>query len=252
MTGLSDEQRDALCDAVAERVDVPTRGRPCSPGLRTSVDLVLVAWRSNLTQQLVAAIFSTSQSTVSRRCEALKAPIEDALTGFVPDPVEVTRGDTILVDGTLVPTSDWADQDGLYSGKHHRTGFNVQVAATVAGFILAIGLPVHGARHDAFCWQESGLAARLAGLHALADLGYVGIDGVETGVRRRPGQPLTDREATLNRSLSVIRSAIERAIAHLKNWKVLKTGYRGPLDRFASLLRVITTLHHYEYTSNGF
>ena len=87
-------------------------------------------------------------------------------------------------------------------------------------------------------------------MHILADLGYVGVDCLETGIRRKPGQALTDRQATLNRSLSAIRSAIERAIAHLKNWKILKTGYRRPLDRFASLPRTATALHFYATTTN--
>ncbi|WP_375405541.1 hypothetical protein [uncultured Amnibacterium sp.] len=29
-----------------------------------------------------------------------------------------------------MPTSDWCDQHDLCSGKHHRTGMNVQIACT--------------------------------------------------------------------------------------------------------------------------
>jgi hypothetical protein len=252
MTGLTDEQVDALCAApeVVEAFD--TVGRPFSPGLHASVEIALVALRTNQTQAVIAEQFSTSQPTVSRRCTALRARITRALERFVPDPVEVTRGDTILVDGTLVATSDWADQENnrMFSGKHHRCGFNVQLAATVAGALIAIGLPIHGSRHDAHAWQVSGLAERLTGFDIIADLGYVGIAGMTTGTRRQPGAELTDGQRTLNASLSGIRAAIERAIAHLKNWKVLKTGYRGPLDRFADVLRTVTALHFYKQATD--
>lgn len=252
MTGLTDEQVDSLCaePAVVEAFD--TVGRPFSPGLHSSVEIALVALRTNQTQAVIAEQFHTSQPTVSRRCTALRAPIEDALARFVPDPVEVTRGDTVLVDGTLIGTSDWADQENnrMFSGKHHRCGFNVQVAATVAGLLIAIGRPVHGSRHDAHAWSASGLAEQLAGFDIIADLGYVGIATLTTGVRRRPGVELTDRERTLNASLSGIRASIERAIAHLKNWKILKTGYRGPLDRFADVLRTVTALHFYKQATD--
>lgn len=246
MTGYTVEQLDALVTLIGGEETTASGGRLPSVGLADSVVLLLSCWHHNLTQKVAAAIFDTSRPTVSRRCEALKPVIERALARFVPDPVEVTRGDTVLLDGTLVACSDWADQDDLFSGKQHTTGLNVQVAATVEGRLLAVGTPVHGARHDAHCWHASGLADSMAGMHILADLGYVGVDGLETGIRRKPGQRLTDRERTLNRSLSAVRSAIERAIAHLKNWKTLKTRYRGPLDRFPSLLRTIAALHFYQ------
>jgi len=38
---------------------------------------------------------------------------------------------------------------------------------------------VHGARHDAHAYTASGLAATLTDIHTLADLGYVGVDGID-------------------------------------------------------------------------
>ena len=94
------------------------------------------------------------------------------------------------------------------------------------------------------------MAEQLAGFDIIADLGYVAIATPTTGVRRRPGIELTDRERTLNASLSGIRASIERAIAHLKNWKILKTGHRGPLDRFADVLRTVTAHHFYKQATD--
>jgi hypothetical protein len=45
--------------------------------------------------------------------------------------------------------------------------------------------------------------------------------------------------------LSGIRSAVERCIPHLKNWKILATGYRRPLRKLAICLAVAAALEFY-------
>ena len=65
---------------------------------------------------------------------------------------------TALVDGTVCPTWDWKSIPGLYSGKAHYAGMNVQIAANMKGDVAAIGpIPVHGSRHDAHAYEASGL-----------------------------------------------------------------------------------------------
>ncbi|MFE5946919.1 hypothetical protein [Streptomyces sp. NPDC056480] len=56
-------------------------------------------------------------------------------------------------------------------------------------------------------------------------------------VRERPGS-----DKILNRSISVLRAAVERAIAHLKDWKILATRYSGPPDTFAGIVRTVTAV----------
>jgi hypothetical protein len=42
-----------------------------------------------------------------------------------------------------------------------------------------------------------------------------------------------------------IRAAVERAIAHIKNWKILKLGYRRAMSDFRDVLRTVTLLEIY-------
>ena len=100
--------------------------------------------RQHQTEDFIAANFDVSQATISRRRAALEGPITAALADLEPVPAETARGDTVLVDGTLVPTSGWSDQHHLLSGKHHRTGMNVQVAAPPAGRCSLSGHPPTG------------------------------------------------------------------------------------------------------------
>jgi DDE superfamily endonuclease len=178
---------------------------------------------------------------VSRRWDALRELIARVVADIVPSPAEVAGTSTVLIDGTLVPTWDWRDRSDLFSGKHHDTGFNLQVAATLDGTLVAVGAAVPGARHDAHAWAASGLADTLADMHLLADLGYVGC-GMLTGHKKPAGGELTDNQKEVNKDLSALRAAVERAISHLKNWKILSGRYRGPLDKFASVVETVTAL----------
>jgi hypothetical protein len=51
---------------------------------------------------------------------------------------------------------------------------------------------------------------------------------------------MTDSARDYHRVVASRRASIERVIAHLKNWKLLATGYRGLLDRFPVLLDATT------------
>lgn len=139
----------------------------------------------------------------------------------------------------------------MYSGKRHRCGFNIQVLGSFHGTLVLTGKPQPGAMHDAKAWRESGLAARFEGrLHAdggpggFGDTAYTAT-GLCVPVRRQKGQPLTESAREYNRAIASRRASVERVIAHLKNWRLLATGYRGPLDRFPLFLDAVTKLEIY-------
>ena len=73
------------------------------------------------------------------------------------------------------------------------------------------------------------------------DGGYQGT-GPITPAKRPPNGELTDEQKSYNHSLNRLRAAVERAIAHLKNWKILKTGYHRLMTDFPDLLRTVTAL----------
>ncbi|WP_373292436.1 transposase family protein [Actinokineospora fastidiosa] len=51
-----------------------------------------------------------------------------------------------------------------------------------------------------------------------------------------------------NRQLSAIRAAVERCIGHLKNWKILATGYRGRITELPTLIQLIVRLERLRTT----
>jgi hypothetical protein len=124
---------------------------------------------------------------------------------------------------------------------------NLQVAATLDGVLIAVGpQPVHGARHDAHAFAASGLAGILTDSPTAADLGYVGVNGIDVVPFKKPlGRDLHPSQRDFNSALSKARAAVEHAIAHLKTWRILSEEggrYRAPLEKYESLLKAVTGL----------
>jgi hypothetical protein len=124
---------------------------------------------------------------------------------------------------------------------------NIQIAADLDGNIVAVSTqPVPGARHDAHAYAASGLAETLKELHTVADLGYVGVQGIDVVPFKKPqGRELHPDHAAFNTALSPIRAAVERAVAHLKTWRMLSEEggrYRAPIDKYTSMLKAIIGL----------
>ena len=249
MTGLADEQLTDLVELVHDRCAdrFVSRGRPIALGLFRSVAMVVFLMRKNVTQDVAGAVFGVSQPTVSRRWDLLRPVIGDVLAGLVPDPGELVGRGTVLVDGTVCPTWDWDHVPDLFSAKVGYPGMNLQIAATLDGALIAVGpVPVPGARHDAHAFAASGLAEILTGYPTVADLGYVGVDGIDVVPFKKPvGRDLHPSQHDFNSALSKARAAVEHAIAHLKTWRILSEEggrYRAPLEKYESLLKAVTGL----------
>jgi len=187
---------------------------------------------------------------VSRRWDVLRPLIGHVLAEFVPDPAEVVGAGTVLVDGTVCPTWDWRHLPDLYSAKAGYPGMNLQIAATLGGRLVTVGgIPVPGARHDGHAFAASGLADALANISTAADLGYVGVKGIEiVPIKRIPGGDLTTTQAEFDTAFSKIRAAVEHAIAHLKTWRMLSEEggrYRAPIEKYQSMLKAVIGLYFF-------
>lgn len=249
LTGLTAGQLLVLTARCRELIGDVVRpgGRPAAIELLRSVGLVVFLMRRNPVQAVAGAVFGVSQPTVSRRWDLLRPVIKKAVAGFIPAPREVLGAGTALVDGTITPTWDWKHIPDLFSGKAGYPGMNVQLAATLDGEVAAVGaLAVHGARHDAYAFEASGLKDILSEIHTAADLGYFGVEGIEVIPFRKPqGGGLDDVQAAFNTGLSKIRAAVERAVAHLKTWRMLSEEggrFRPPIEKFEETLQAITGL----------
>lgn len=192
---------------------------------------------------------------MSRVYRRLLPLIEQVTCLHRPPLPDVLKGRVVLVDGTLVPVgnreTDRATHQANFSGKHHKAGVSVQVVSTLDGLLLTVSDPVPGSTHDRAAFQTTGCEQLLIDNPVIADLAYQGTDAIRP-VRRPPrphrGAPKPEHPPHIeiwNRSVASLRAAVEHAIAHWKNWKILATGYRGRLTELPNLIRIVTTLEHY-------
>ena len=117
----------------------------------------------------------------------------------------------------------------LYSGKHHTTGVNLQVACTLAGHLAWISKPSAGSVHDAKGHQESEFLTTLDSQSHIGDKGYIGL-GMITPVKKPAHGELTNTDRRNNTTINRVRYLIERVIANLKTWRVLPHRLPPPLQ----------------------
>lgn len=250
MTGLVYEQVLELVGRIEDYLGSwhPQRGRRREMELFDAVLATLFYYRHDSSQEVTGVVFGVSQSTISRMVNTLEESIAAVLDCEVPELVEVITGRVIIPDGTLIPTRNRAAHPELYSGKRHRSGAAVQILSGTDGRLRHVGEPIAGSIHDVRAFRETGLAAVLAehmgNNLVIADLGYRG-EPVLTPVKKPPKGKLSPAQIKANKHLSGIRSAVERCIAHLKNWKILTIGYRRPLRKLTLCLAAVAALEFY-------
>ncbi|MFG2416932.1 transposase family protein [Streptomyces goshikiensis] len=140
-------------------------------------------------------------------------------------------GEVVLIDGTLIRTqrrTGKADRRN-YSGKHRSHGLHFLALTDENGRLIWISAARPGRTHDNTAARHDHILARLrdAGLGALADLGFRGLDNdvldpvIVTGYAASRTHKLTPGEKEANRVLAVGRAPVEHGFAHLKNWRIL-------------------------------
>lgn len=142
-------------------------------------------------------------------------------------------GGIVLLDGTLIRTRrrTGADNRKNYSGKSKCHGLLVIALTDDRGRLLWVSAARPGRTSEITACRHDQLTARLraAGLGAIADLGFVGLDDSEpdadpaviTGYKAARNHPLTRGQKLSNKVLAAVRAPVEHGFAHLKNWRVL-------------------------------
>lgn len=252
MSGLDTEQLDELLIRLEEQLEEPWNkgiGRPKNLTLREAVIVTCGYMRQNIIQEVWAEIFDTSQPVISAIITRFTPLIEAATEEDRPTAEEAkqaaAREQTVLVDGFLAPTWSWRDTPELWSGKSKKTGFNGQAIANLRGDLLFVSEPVTGHNHDmtALAVTETAdiMAAAFSGI---GDKGYQG-SGFITPFKKPQGGELLDWQKEFNSTVSRLRAPVERAIAHLKSWRILHTDYRRPLRTYVTSYRAAVGLYFF-------
>ncbi|MDF3291273.1 transposase family protein [Streptomyces sp. RB6PN23] len=138
-------------------------------------------------------------------------------------------GGMILLDGSLIHTRrrTGADNRPNYSGKHKCHGLLVIALTDDRGRLVRISAVRPGRTSEVTACRHDKLTAHLraAGLGAIADLGFIGLDdgppdadpAVITGYKAARNRPLTRGQKLSNKALAAVRAPVEHGFAYLKN-----------------------------------
>ncbi|WP_256329407.1 transposase family protein [Actinomyces ruminicola] len=66
--------------------------------------------------------------------------------------------------------------------------------------------------------------------------------GWSTPVKKLPGLPLREADKAFNTSIYRVRYVVERAIACLRAWRVLRADYRRPVKTFPQIITSVLAL----------
>ncbi|WP_242644463.1 transposase family protein [Streptomyces laculatispora] len=145
----------------------------------------------------------------------------------------LSGGGIALLDGSLIRTRRRTGGENRknYSGKHRCHGLLVIALTDDRGRLLWGSAARPGRSSEITACRHDRLAAHLraAGLDAIADLGFVGLDdngpdadpAVVTGYKAARHRSMTRGQRLSNKALAAVRAAAEHCFAHLKNWCVL-------------------------------
>lgn len=160
-------------------------------------------------------------------------------------------GEAVLLDGTLIPTrrrTGTANRKN-YNGKHKKHGLLFLALTDERGNLTWISSARRGAASEITAARHDHLTARLraAGLGALADLGFTGVDPdpedpvIITGYKSTRASKTTPAQRRANQALSAARAPVEHGFSDLKNWRIL-TRLRTDPAKATTMLRALLVL----------
>ncbi|WP_320783539.1 transposase family protein [Streptomyces sp. CRN 30] len=172
-------------------------------------------------------------------------------------PKKIARrgGAVVLLDGTLVRTHRRTGPDNRknYNGKHKAHGLLVLALTDEKGNLIWTSSARPGRASEITAARHDHITRHLreAGLGALADLGFVGLDDPDdapviiTGRKATRSHRLTNAEKEANQLVSHERAAVEHGFANLKTWRIL-TKVRMNVQHATTLLRALLVLANHE------
>ncbi len=227
------------------------------PPARIAV-IVLAALRCDQRLADLAGAHAVSRTTVDRWLKetltllAAKAErLQRALRKIVRK-----GGCLVLIDGTLVRTRrrSGREKKSFYSGKHKCHGLLIIGLVDTRGRLLWVSAARPGRASEITTCRHNKITERLreAGLGAIADLGFAGLDDqpqgnptIICGYKAAKNRPVTTAQKQVNKLLAAERAVCEHAFAHLKNWRIL-TRLRMDPKWATPLLRALMVLTHQE------
>lgn len=234
----------------------PGAGRKPKLGLADRLVLVLIYYRTYVTQDFLGFLFGIDKGTACRIIQEIAL----LLTGIFRIPekkVRIERDEIAeaFVDGTEQPINrPKKKQRRSYSGKKKRHTIKHQIIVVRKKKkrgrqkqkrkvrIAAVSEAAAGKVHDKKIYDESkvDLPPEATGY---GDTGYQGTN-LKTPKKKPPKGQLSAQDKKRNRRLSRKRIVVEHGIGKMKIWRIAADRYRNPLRRHTVMMKNVAGLHN--------
>ena len=227
-------------------------GRPYDHSLEDMVLMLLLYYRSYVTQEFVGFLFALDKSRVCRIIQKLEPILAKVMAISKRKRLSQEEIETLIVDATEQPIErPKKGQKPYYSGKKKRHTLKTEIRITRKGRIVHVSKTKPGSIHDFNLHkQEPPLPL---GSRAFVDSGYQGLDKLhketELPYKATKKKPLDREEKEYNRALSRIRVKIENVLANIKIFRILKDCYRNKRKRYNVKFNIIAGIVNLK---NGF
>jgi hypothetical protein len=256
--GVNSVQFNEICTKVTPLWKRQVLGKYKRPGrnfalsLEDMILMLLLYYRSYITQMFVGYLFGLDDSRVCRIIQKLEPLLAKVMAIPKEKYLSQEEIEETLVDATEQPIErPKKGQKPYYSGKKKRHTLKTEIRTTLKGRITHVSKSRPGAIHDFNLHkQEPPLHPKS---RAFADSGYQGLDKLheetELPYKETKTKPLDREEKEYNRALSRVRITIENIFGDIKTFKILSDRYRNKRKRYNVKFKIIAGIVNLK---NGF
>lgn len=227
-------------------------GRPYDLQLENMVLMLLLYYRSYITQEFVGYLFGLDKSRVCRIIQKLEPILAKVMAISKARTLSKEEVEHLLIDATEQPIErPKKAQKPYYSGKKKRHTIKTQIMINRNGRIIDVSKPTPGSVHDFTVFKQGDSLP--PGSTAFVDSGYQGIDNIhpnaEFPYKATKNRPLDKEEKEYNRALSRIRVKVENVLGQVKVFRILSDRYRNKRKRYSIKFNIIAGIVNLK---NGF
>jgi hypothetical protein len=235
---------------VVERYKRPGRNHKLS--LADRILMLLLYYRSYISQIFVGFLFSIDDAQVCRNIKALEPLLAKVTAISKTRHLSQKEVEDLIVDATEQAVErPKRGQKTFYSGKKKRHTVKTEIRVTPQGRIVHVSKTCPGSVHDFALYKEEPSLPQ--DTRAFVDSGYQGLDKIhrctELPFKASQHSPLDADDKAYNQALARVRIKVEHVIAQLKTFSILSDRYRNKRKRYNLKFNIIAGIVNLK---NGF
>lgn len=256
--GVTPAQFEVIMTALRPLWAAQVLGNYKRPGRDFKLDLedilliLLLYYRSYITQQFVGFLFGIDDSRVCRLIRRLEPLLAQIMRIEKNRTLTQTQVEELIIDATEQSIErPRAKQKRHYSGKKKRHTIKTEIRITPEREIRHVSKSRPGAVHDFTVYKKEPPVP--PGTRAYADSGYQGLQNLhaETDIpyKKPKNKELTADEKEYNHALSRFRVKVENVLGQIKVFKIMSERYRNKRKRYNIKFKIIAGIVNLK---NGF